>query len=161
MTHIFKTQKRLLKPVVWLTMALLLLVGCVAAKNLGEYRISNVVNKMFESYQVLPDHTYYFTGSNVNPTAIIAIDKHYTLTSADLWTQADVDEKQLRFWVDTMSRKVADTPRGYYILDPSGQRIGLYYSPRGWGPVEMEGERKVSVYLPDEDTQNYRGPRLP
>lgn len=140
------------------TAVLLTMTGCVTGRNLGGYQGSNDVRQIFESYQVLPDHTYYITGSNVDPAAILAIDNRYTLTSADLWNKVTADQSQLRFWVDTMSRKIADMPRGYYVLAPSGNRMGVFYSSRGRGLVEMEGENKVAVYLPDEERDEYRSP---
>ncbi len=142
-------------------MILSLLIGCIVSKNMGRYQSSNEVGRIFKSYQVVPDHTYYFAGSNVDPFAIIAIDNRYTLTSANLWTKANIDKKQLGFWVDTMSRKIGEMPLGFYILDPSGKRIGMFYSARSSGPVEMEGDNKVSVYLPDEEEENLREPLLP
>ncbi len=160
MIKTIKLQKRLLGRALLAVMILWLLAGCTAAKNMGRYQGSLEVRKIFETHQVVPNHNYYYTGSNVDPAAIIAVDNSYTLTSADLWTQAAVDKKQLKFWVETMTKIFADMPRGFYMLDSSGRRFGMYYSARGRGPIEMEGEKRVSVYLPDEKSENYRGPRL-
>ena len=160
MMMIFTNRPHRILAVLVMTATLLTMTGCVTGQNLGRYQNSNDVRQIFESYQVLPDHTYYITGSNVDPAAILAIDNRYTLTSADLWNKVPADQSQLRFWVDTMSRKIADMPRGYYIINPSGDRMGVFYSSKGRGLVEMEGENKVSVYLPDEEREEYRSPQM-
>lgn len=158
MEMIFKKHKRLIERVACLALSFFLMTGCMASKNMGGYQASDEVRQIFESYQVLPDHHYYYSGSNVKPSAIIAIDKHYILTSDDLWKKEDVDSNKLKFWVETMMKKFTNMPHGFYILNPAGKRIGFYYSYLSHGPVEMEGNNRVSVYLPEDDKEEIRPP---
>jgi len=125
-------------------------LGCLA--NYGRNMLSDEVNNVFESFQVLPDHTYYYSGSDASPDAIIGIHKRYELDSADVWTKVDLANKQLKYWVETMAmaslKGYPAFPDGYYILDPDEKPIGVYYTPWDPGPVRMEGENRVTVYLP-------------
>ena len=137
---------------VFLITALALLIGC--SGTFGKYKRSDEVTKTYETYQVLPDYNYYYSGSNINPEAVLGIQKSYTLTSADLWIAVTLDAKQLKYWVETMQKNIARPPDGYYILDNKGKPVGIYYTRWDTGPVEMQGENQVEVYLPDKDTFN-------
>lgn len=88
-----KNNKR--SALIFLIAALTLLIGC--SGTWGKYKRSDEVKKTYETYQVLPDYNYYYSGSNVRPEAVMGIQKDYTLTSADLWTAVDLDSKQLKF----------------------------------------------------------------
>jgi len=125
--------------------------ACMAnMANYGRNQVSNEARQTFESYQVLPDHNYYYIGSNVHPDALIAVDKSYTVTSSDIWIKLEPDKKEIKFLVETMQRNVSNSPYGYNMLDPKGKLIGFYYSRWDPGPVQMDGENKVSIYPPDK-----------
>jgi len=140
---------------IFLIAALTLLIGC--SGTWGKYKRSDEVTKIYETYQVLPDYNYYYTGSNVRPDAVMGIQKNYTLTSADLWIAVNLDSKQLKFWVEDIKKDPSYQPDGYFILDDKGKQIGTYYTRWDTGPVKMQGEKQVEVYLPDKDTYK-RGP---
>ena len=117
--------------------AFLLVSGC--AQNLGRYQFSNEVDQAFKSYRILPDYKYYYTGLQHRPDAILGIHRDYTLDN-DLWTEIDLAGAQLKNWVGQQgysgSSKRAAT--GYYILDPAGKRIGVWYSRYSGAPIKVE-----------------------
>lgn len=120
--------------------------------GVGRYKLSDEVGQMFRSFQPLPAYTYYFAGPENRPTALLAIDKNYVLTSADLWTRIDADAGGLGKKVKSMSAGFYRRPYGFTIADADGKTIGFYYSAWDQGPVVLEGGNRVSVYLPDPAT---------
>ena len=57
---------------------------CANMANYGSNKLSDAARDKIENFQVLPDHNYYYTGSNVRPQALIAIHKSYTV-SEGIW----------------------------------------------------------------------------
>ncbi|MFC1798345.1 hypothetical protein ACFLZL_00870 [Thermodesulfobacteriota bacterium] len=123
-----------------------MLIGCKTA-NYGKFKISTEVDKIFKSGQVLSDHNYYFTGSNVRPTAVMGINKNYTLDDK-FWDKANDIQKNLKFWVEWINSKLEAS--GYYILAPDGKQIGIYYSNRDTGFVRIGENNQVIIALPDK-----------
>ncbi|MBW1842152.1 MAG: hypothetical protein JRI75_10235, partial [Deltaproteobacteria bacterium] len=96
-------------------------------KNYGMLKKSTDVNNMFVSHQVLPDHTYYYSGVDAAPNAIIGNQNTYTLESK-LWKPVDLTPEQLKKWLRILLRD-RDRPAttwGAYILDPAGKEIGVW-----------------------------------
>ena len=124
----------------------IIFTGCLG--GYGGYRTSSEVDRLFSTYQVLSDHTYYYTGSDTRPGAILTIHNDYTLTSADLWNRKAVTADDLRYWVSAMTSNLSNLPFGYYIVDPDGRRLGVFYATWDRGAVEMTGDRQVAVHLP-------------
>ncbi len=130
-----------------LLVSLILLSGCAA--NYGGLRISGEVTRLFETYQVQTDYQYYYSGPESRPHAIMGIHRSYTLNSK-LWKAVDISEAQLKSWVRSrMYGRLGISPRGYYIVDPDGKRIGIWYSMWGTTTVKIEGPGQVSVATPD------------
>ena len=117
--------------------------------NYGSNKLSDAARDKIENFQVLPDHNYYYTGSNVRPQALIAIHKSYTV-SEGIWKKVEPTSKDLKYMVGVMQKSVAEPPYGYDILDPQGKLIGIFYSRWDPWPVKMEGGNKVTIYAPDK-----------
>ena len=146
---------------IFLFMTAAILAGCAAGpKNFGKNKLSDEAAKAFESFQVLPDHTYYYSGSQVSPDAILAVHNSYVMTSDDLWSKTSPDGKQLKFWVESLQKSAANPAYGYFLLTPDGKQIGVIYTRWDPGPVEMGAGNRVSVYLPDKDKVKRSTPRL-
>ena len=140
----------LFKSVMLTCCAGLLLVGCAAGGSFGRLELSTAVDQDFEQGVVLPGHTYYTTGSENNPDAVIAIDDRYTLVT-DRWRAVAVTEKQLKDWVDryTNMRGYSLETLGAKILGPQNQYIGVWYTPKSNDTtVKMLGDMQVAVYPP-------------
>jgi len=155
--------------------ALFLFSGCagmhINTQAYGTIRPNTAVTQAFESFTVKPDHVYYYSGSDSHPTAIIAIDKRYTLVTK-LWKKRIVDADKalypkdapyplgikytLRYYVEGM-HQMADSHyyvslTGFDILDEKGNDIGDWYSLLDARTViRMLGENRVSVTPPPLD----------
>ncbi len=139
-----------------LALALALMAGCAVAASgsSGRLRLSRSASEAFESATVLSDHAYYYTGSDSNPGAVIAIHKDYTLETGR-WKSVDATEEHLRGWVDRITdfRGYGLVTLGSDIVGPSGEYIGIWYSSKAdvTRVVLLEGNR-VSVFPPVERT---------
>ena len=84
------------------------------------------------------------------PRAIIGIDKEYTLET-NRWKPVSPDSGQLRAMMGALTgyKGFAMVNFGSVILDPAGNRIGVWYSQEAdTTTVKMMGENMVSVYPP-------------
>ena len=130
--------------------ALMVLVGC--GGHYGRLAVNHDVKAQFEDYQVLPDHRYYYSGSEARPRAVIGIREEYTLQS-DLWVPVDLTSKRLKDWVDYFgpNTRFSQGNNGSDILAEDGSRIGIWYAFvdwRDWAAVKMIDEKVVSITTP-------------
>ena len=130
-----------------LLVSLILLSGC--AGNHGGLRISGEVARLFETYQVQTDYQYYYSGPDSRPHAIMGIHRSYTLNSK-FWKAVDISETQLKSWMRSrMHSRLGLSPNGYYIVDPDGKRIGIWYSMWDTTTIKIEGPGQIIVATPD------------
>jgi len=134
-------------------------IGC--ADNFGRIQSSGEVTRMFETYKVLPDHRYYYSGSDAKPRGIIGIHSSYTLNSR-LWKSVDLTPDQLKDWINFI---LSDTTLSTYnygalILDSNGYQVGIWYSPWARTTVKMESDNHIVVHTPTEPTVLPKKPRL-
>ena len=137
-----------------LALAASLLAGCAGIDrgSYGTLRLSTSASAAFESARVLPDHHYYYTGSDNNPDAIIAIQRKYTLETR-LWKSVEATPKQLKDWVDRLTdlRGYGLKTLGSDILGPNGETIGIWYSKKSdFTTVRLLDDNRVMVYPPTE-----------
>jgi len=120
------------------------------AATYGSFRRSRQVDKIFETYQVLPDFTYYYSGPEAEPTAILGIRNDYSLRSR-LWKKVALTQPQLRAWVDRMSDPIdfAPIPCGFFLLDKTGNTVGIFYSIKGT-TIKIEKDNEIVVHVPDQ-----------
>jgi len=126
-------------------------VGC--SNNFGIIRSSGEVTRMFETYKILPDHRYYYSGSDAAPRAIIGIQNNYTLNSR-LWKPVDLTPEQLKGWISFILKDTTISPYnfGALILDSNGNPVGIWYSPRATTTVKMESDNHIIVHTPVDPT---------
>jgi len=68
----------------------------------GNWKQDPVVKQQVETGKVLPNHTYYYTGSINGPDCFIALDNHYTLRDSNVWAKADeMSDKVMKGWLQT------------------------------------------------------------
>jgi hypothetical protein len=127
-----------------------LLAGCAASPerraNSGILKLSREVSQIFESYQVLPQYKYYYFGSDTKPSAIMGIDRNYTLDT-ELWKEAaDLTPEQLKKWVEQILAFLPPVRTyGAYILGPAGEQVGIWYSPYPDAPVSVQPDKRVEI----------------
>lgn len=125
---------------------LIMLCSC-ATSNYGQLQASPEITKMFTDNRILSDHFYYYSGLQGVPDAIIGIHSSYLLKSK-LWQQVDFNSQLLRTWVDRMTYAHLVTPRGAWILDSGGQRIGIWYAARHQTTVRVDQDNRVFIAAP-------------
>jgi len=131
-------------------MMISLFTGCAtspeARGNFGSLKLSREVSQIFETYQVLPEYNYYLTGSVTRPNAIMGIDRNYTLVTR-LWKEAaDLNSEQLKRWVDQiLGFRPPVRTYGAYILGPSGEQVGIWYSPYPDAPVAVQPDKRIEI----------------
>jgi hypothetical protein len=117
-------------------------------QNYGNLQPSSEITKVFENHQVLSDHLYYYSGLQGVPDAIIAIHPNYSLRSRE-WRQVDLTAFRLKTWVYRMTTVQLITPQGAWILDPDGNRIGIWFSAQRHTAVRVEQNKRVVIAPPD------------
>ena len=126
--------------------------GCAGSGNYGTFQRDRDFDKMFLSYQVLPDYKYYTSGGYDKPNAILGIHRDYQLVS-ELWQSIpDVDSTQIKKWISTIDPEDRGSGHSYfasYILDPEGKQVGFWYSIQKFTVVKFLDENKIEVYTPD------------
>jgi hypothetical protein len=111
-------------------MLLLAFSGC--ATSYWHFEQSPMITQIFDSYQSLPDHNYYFSGWEKKPDAIAGIHRNYTLTKDSgfglKWKKFDPSAAALKEMVDGMHKQLGRKPNGALILDTTGSQVGVIYS---------------------------------
>jgi hypothetical protein len=137
----------------------LLITGCAAttSKNpLGSIKESNDVFRQYREYKINPAYNYFYAGVELQPDAIMGIDKKYTVQSK-FWHQVDLTEEQLQYWVkwgdrqsvdEGFSRRYLGKYMGAYILDAQGTVVGDWYSKKDWGIFEFPGNNVIIPHPP-------------
>ena len=143
-------------------LALLLLCflagGCATHQNQGKIVRSGEVTQLVESATVLPDHTYYYTGPEAEPDAIIAIDNRFTLQSK-YWIKVDAAAEKLVDWnriIDNAHRipgehggiRISSTYAGARIMTPDCREAGLWYSRHDHTVVQFPDASTIILYTP-------------
>ena len=158
-----KILSRLLKNWRWLLFCAVLIAIVPSVKaielpgigtiNLPSFRYGKLkrdrdVNIQFQSYEVLPDHTYYTSGQTEVPYAIIGIQNKYKLRPGN-WREVDLTTPLLRGWVSKMDNIYGYPPYGSVIMDDNDQQIGVWYSSKQWTTVIIEDNNEVAVLAPE------------
>jgi hypothetical protein len=132
-----------------LIVLLIILSGC--AGNHGRLSRNSEANKIFNSYQILPDHRYYYSGPDGRPDAIMGIQGDYTLETS-MWTEFDPFDDTLKKGVNWINfhhhSRARRYPYGFDIVGPDGKRIGIWYSIWEWTTVLVEADKRVKIFPP-------------
>ena len=135
-----------------------LLSSCTATalQNPGTLRESSEITRKYRALTIDPNYNYYWSGTQLDPDAIMGIDKKLTVQSK-FWHQIDLDEEQLEYWVtwgdrqfpeDGFSTRYFGRFMGAYILDNEGKVVGDWYSKKDLGIFEFPGNNVIIPYPP-------------
>ncbi len=130
-------------------MILTALSGCMMS-NYGKLKSNPEVKQSFETYQILPNHKYYYRGLENRPTVIVGINENYELNSK-LWMQIDPESEDFRLIIDRVSLQGmgrAVEPWGFRILDPAGNDVGVWYSAISTAAVQINENRQITNLQP-------------
>jgi len=141
-----------------IAVALLLIMRQMSRGHYGKIQPSREVAEAYEGYRVESHLTYYSSGSDIYPTAVIGIEKTWTLAS-DLWKPRDLSPQGMKEMVQNMRSKSAiqgSTPFGFDIFDHRGGKIGNCFSVlEAVTTVKITGEKTVVIHTPSLDTDRY------
>ena len=113
----------------------------------GRLESSREVTEAFTGSQVLANHRYYYYGFQRIPYGIIGIDQNYTLRTSN-WKLIDMNPTLLNQLIYRMQHVYRVEPRGAWILDQEGNRLGIWYSSQYWTKVKLEKDNQVVVVTP-------------
>ncbi len=139
-----------------LSMAVIFMVSCAGTGNYGRLVPNDKVKSTFETYQLPPDFTYYYSGPDAYPRAVIGIQNEYHLESK-FWKPIDLTQTQLKRWLEMGGRPRQDfdlNRNGSEILSPDGRQIGIWYALKNWkdrATVKMIDDKTVAVSTPKGD----------
>jgi hypothetical protein len=145
-TYASGAKARLFLPVI-LALMTFLFAGCGSA-TFGRLQNSPEVTEVFRKSQILSNHQYYISGFQRVPYAIIAIDRNYQLRSSR-WQPIDMDSSTLNQIVYRMEHVYSLTPRGAWIADHEGNRLGVWYSSQYQTTVTRENNNRIVVVSPE------------
>lgn len=123
------------------------LSGCSSSTH-GRLQSSHEVTQVFKNNQILSDHQYYFSGFQRIPYGIIGIGNKYKLRSSR-WKPIDLNPTLLNQLAYRMEHVYSIVPRGAWILDQDGNRVGIWYSSRYQTMVKIEKDDYVVVVTPE------------
>jgi len=144
-------RKRFAVPVILFSMILLVLGGCSASKY-GRLESDKKIKQSFESYQVLPNHKYYYRGVSSKPVVIVGIEENYEL-NLRMWVKIDTDSDDFRRLINIVSLQgMGNTiePWGFRILDKTGNYVGVWYSALRAAAVDINENRQIVNLRPSE-----------
>jgi hypothetical protein len=130
-----------------LVLLIAVLSGC-GFPNYGRLQSSHEVTQIFKNNQILSDHQYYFSGFQRIPYGIIGIGNNYKLRS-NRWKPIDLNPTSLNQLAYRMTNVYSLEPRGAWILDPDGNRVGIWYSSIYQTKVKIEKDNHVVVVTPE------------
>ncbi|MCX5876165.1 MAG: hypothetical protein NT087_07730 [Deltaproteobacteria bacterium] len=128
----------------------LLLIVAACGRPAYVFHEDSRINAVLESHHPLPGYTYYYSGPEDFPLAILGIRPEYRLKK-EFWIPVDLTEKKLQGWmevIDNPHRNLKTRYHGKVIRTADGEEIGIWYSPQEWSTVELGPDREVSIYTP-------------
>ncbi len=135
-------------------LAAALIAGC--SGDFGRIRWDADVTQAFETNQVQPDLNFYYYGIGMQTYAIVGLDPKWELKSR-IWRQLEADSEEFnvvksRIWYNDLT--LPHHPRGAIILDPVGDKVGVYFSSLPLVSIKFKPKNQVMVML---DTVYIRG----
>ncbi len=141
----------------FLCLVSLFLFGCTSG-NHGRFDFQIAIDDLFESGQILENHTYYYIGPDAQPDAIMALDNKYTLAPS-LWKKPEMTPALFATWNLVIDNKyrIKNRYRGAVILDENGNRLGVWYSRLTWTTIKSGEDNTVIIYTPDTTKNLHKG----
>jgi hypothetical protein len=151
---IFKTQMKSIWLVnIFAVVVLTVLIGC-SDLLYGRLASNSEVTETFQTYQFLPDHTYYYRGTFSRPFVIAGINKNFVLDSP-LWVEIDPNSQDFNTLIDRISLQGTGSttqPWGFNILDKDGDYVGVWYSAIRAAAVDIDRNGRIIKLAPIRTT---------
>ncbi len=143
----FKKTTGIALRVVFPALIFLIFAGC-ATSGTGRLQSSPEVTEVFQRNQILSNHQYYISGSQIVPFGIIAIDNNYQLRTKR-WRPIDMDSTSLNQLIYRMDQVYSLNPKGAWILDNEGNRLGVWFSSQYQTVVRRDKNNRIVVVDPE------------
>lgn len=137
-------------PLPRLALLALLLLAAACGRPAYIFHEDLRINEALEASHPLPGYTYYYSGPEDFPLAILGIRPEYRLKQG-FWIPVELTEKRLRGWmvvIDNPHRNLQTRYHGKVIRTAEGEEIGIWYSPQEWSTVRLGADREVEIYTP-------------
>lgn len=149
------SSRRAFVPVFALVVAAALAVtGCAGVS--GTIRRNAEATQQFENGEILPGHTYYWSGVEQEPDGILAITDGITLETR-LWNRFEPGNGKLKEMVGRMRQKgkyVSQFPYGAILKTDDGRYVGVWFSEVEWTVIRMRGDNAVEITTPGKIKQD-------
>lgn len=104
-------RKNKIKTSLLFSIMFLIIWGCGGLwQQYGTFRPDDKVTDQFQRFGINQDYNYYVTGSYQYPSAILGLDKRYTLEN-DLWQKLDVSPVVFKEMISSMQTRASQLPR--------------------------------------------------
>jgi hypothetical protein len=122
-----------------------ILGGCTS--KYGRIQSDNEITELFETQQILTDHTYYYHGFQAIPYVIVGIDNQYTLRSS-IWQRVKLTPVLLKQLTVRMQSVYSGLPQGARITGPNDERLGIWYSSERQAAVRLREDSSIVLSAP-------------
>jgi hypothetical protein len=119
--------------------------GCLG--NYGRLNRNPEIQEAFESNQVPSGYDYYYYGLRSWPYAVMGLDPSYNLRSR-IWRTVEADTDEFKHMTKWIWSDYGYYPYGAYILDPDGQKIGIFYTSVWFAAVKVDKDTKTIEVMP-------------
>lgn len=137
----------------------LILFGRRIRAQYGSLKPSAEIGTNFEQYRENPNLTYYSSGPDIYPTAVMGIEKVVTLDSK-LWKKRTFKDEEFKKLIQGMQHKVSQLNlrlHGFAVIDKEGKRVGEWYSVLGIHVViKTTAPGRLSITTPPNDIYERR-----
>jgi hypothetical protein len=150
-------QRTIAKKIFMFSLGVLTLVwvaGC--SQNFGRIHWDENVTQAFEANQVEPGYNFYQYTIGMRVFAIVGLDPKLELQSR-IWRELETDTEDFKVATSRMwdnYTQLPEYPRGAVIMDPDGEKVGVYFSSIRFVSINFKPENQVVVIL---DTSNILG----
>ena len=137
----------------------ILLFGRRIRAHYGSLKPSSAVGTSFEQYRENSELTYYSSGPDLYPNAVMGLKKTITLDSK-LWKKRTFEEGEFRTVIKGMQQKASPLClflKGFAIYDKDGKEVGEWYSLPGIHVViKTTAPGHLSITTPPNDMYDKR-----
>lgn len=136
-----------------------LLTGCAYSDRYNaKVRLDGDIQQQFFEQEDIAKYNFYYYGREHKPTAILALDKNYTLQS-QFWFPKEPTEQQLQDWSRIVSRSTihpTNEYRGKEILSPKSDRIGMVISRYYWVTAWFNDPESKRITIPPPEPHDWQ-----
>ncbi len=148
--------KRCVRGCLFMALCLSVLACTGMFRNYGRFNPSDAVSQAFATYQVNKDFRYYISGPDLNPTALMGLNRAYHLDPRTGWREVQMTPEKMKEIVEGMNTKALNQrefQKGFELLDNNGRPIGVWYSlMRARTFLRIQEDGTVRIDTPDLET---------